>query len=238
MNQHALSHPQPDNLPHLDAWLAGQDVDTRIDWALRYLPGQHVLSSSFGAQAAASLHLLTRHRPDLPIVLVDTGYLFSETYAFVDQLRKRLRLKLHVVRPELSPAWLEARHGRLWEQGVQGLKQYNRITKVEPMQTMLARLGAGTWFAGLRRTQSSTRAHTPFIEHRNGRWKVHPIVDWSDRDIGRYLQHYDLPFHPLWHQGYVSIGDRHTTRPWQPGMRDEDTRFFGVKRECGLHLEV
>ena len=76
------------------------------------------------------------------------------------------------------------------------------------------------------------------LEHRHGRWKVHPIVDWTDRDVGLYLRRYDLPYHPLWDQGYVSIGDTHTTRRWEPGMREEDTRFFGIKRECGLHLDV
>ena len=69
------------------------------------------------------------------------------------------------------------------------------------------------------------------------RWKLHPIADWTDRDVWEYLQRHDLPYHPLWHQGYVSIGDVHTTRPLQPGMNDEDTRFFGLKRECGLHFD-
>ncbi len=48
----------------------------------------------------------------------------------------------------------------------------------------------------------------------------------------------DLPYHPLWEQGYVSIGDFHTTRRWEPGMREEDTRFNGLKRECGIHIDV
>ncbi|KGI78678.1 phosphoadenylyl-sulfate reductase [Oleiagrimonas soli] len=235
MNAPALDR---DDLAGLNAWLRDRDADTRVDWALRTLPGVHVLSSSFGAQAAASLHLLTQHRPRIPVVLIDTGYLFAETYAFVDRLRERLDLNLRVARPALSPTWLEARHGRLWEQGEAGLDRYNRLAKIEPMQRMLAELDAGTWFAGLRRSQSDSRADTPFVERRNGRWKVHPIADWSDRDVGLYLQRHDLPYHPLWDEGYVSIGDVHTTRRWQPGMREEDTRFFGLKRECGLHLDV
>lgn len=240
MNAPALAAAQADpaTLAELNRWLETQGAEERVRWALETLPGPHALSSSFGAQAAASLHLLTSQRPDIPVLLVDTGYLFPETYRFADQLRERLRLNLQIVRPELSPAWLEARHGRLWERGLEGIEQYNRLAKVEPMQRALEALGAGTWIAGLRRSQSQSRQAAPVLEHRNGRWKLHPIADWSDRDIGLYLKRHELPYHPLWDEGYISIGDTHTTRRWEPGMREEDTRFFGLKRECGLHLDV
>ena len=94
-----------------------------------------------------------------------------------------------------------------------------------------------TWIAGLRRSQTAQRAGIEFLELRDGRWKLHPLADWSDRDLGQYLARHDLPFHPLWDPGYASIGDVHTTRPWQPGMRDEDSRFFCLRRECGLHFD-
>jgi phosphoadenosine phosphosulfate reductase len=225
-------------LAELNRWLEARPAAARVAWALEHLAGPQVLSSSFGAQAAVALHLVTRIQPDIPVVLVDTGYLFPETYRFVDDLSARLGLNLQVVRPELSPAWLEARHGRLWEQGLEGIEAYNRIAKVEPLRRALDTLGARTWITGLRRAQASSRAGAPLLAIRDGRWKLNPIVDWSDREVGRYLARHELPWHPLWHQGYVSIGDVHTTRPWQPGMRAEDTRFFGLKRECGIHLEV
>ena len=240
-----MSLPTPDQAAvdarardKLEARLLALSAEQRVDWALEHLPGQHVLSSSFGAQSAVSLHLLTQRLPEMPVVVVDTGYLFPETYRFIDELTERLSLNLHVVRPHLSPAWLQARYGELWNQGREGLDRYNRLAKVEPMQRALVDLGAGTWFAGLRRQQSLSRANAPVLDYRQGRWKVHPIVDWTDRDVGMYLRRYDLPYHPLWDQGYVSIGDTHTTRRWEPGMREEDTRFFGIKRECGLHLDV
>ncbi|KAF1006937.1 MAG: Phosphoadenosine phosphosulfate reductase [Luteibacter sp.] len=221
-----------------EASLASLDARDRIAWALEHLPGAHVLSSSFGAQAAVSLHLAVSLRPDLPVVVVDTGYLFPETYRFIDTLRERLSLNLHVTRAAIGPTWQEARDGRLWEQGSEGLATYNRMRKVEPMRHALDELGAGTWIAGLRRDQSRGRAATPFIQRHEGRWKVHPIADWSDRDVGRYLVAHGLPYHPLWDEGYVSIGDTHTTRRLEPGMDPEDTRFFGWKRECGLHDSV
>ena len=154
----------------------------RVDWALRTLPGEHIVSSSFGAQSAVMLHLMASRKADIPIVVVDTGYLFPETYRFIDELTERLDLNLHVFRPRVSGAWQEARHGRRWEDGVAGIEQYNRENKVEPMERALRQLDVGTWFAGLRRTQSATRSGTPLIESSSGRWKVYPIADWSDRD--------------------------------------------------------
>lgn len=218
--------------------LANLDAGDRVGWALTRLPGPQVLSSSFGVQSAVMLHLLTVRQPDIPVVLVDTGYLFPETYDFIDALTERLDLNLHIVRPLLSPAWLERRYGRLWEQGAEALARYNRLAKVEPMQRKLNELGVQTWFSGLRRSQSRSRENTPFADFHNGRWKVHPLADWSDDDVAAYLRRHDLPYHPLRDQGYVSIGDTHTTRPLQAGMAAEDTRFFGIKRECGLHTEV
>ena len=76
------------------------------------------------------------------------------------------------------------------------------------------------------------------MQQRGPRLKVSPIADWSDRQVWHYLQAHDLPYHPLWHQGYVSIGDFHTTTRWEPGMKAEDTRFFGLKRECGIHEQL
>jgi phosphoadenosine phosphosulfate reductase len=223
-------------LEQLNQWLAARDASERIAWALATLPGEHVLSSSFGAQSAALLHLVTREHNDIPVVLIDTGYLFPETYRFADELTKNLGLNLKVYRPEIGVAWMEARFGKLWEQGIDGINRYNRLRKVEPMQRALGELGARTWIAGLRRSQTQTRSGIELLELRDGRWKFHPIADWTDRDVWNYLQSHNLPFHPLWEQGYISIGDVHTTRAWQPGMREEDTRFFGLKRECGLHF--
>ena len=215
--------------------LASVPAEERIAWIAQGQPGAVVLSSSFGAQSAVMLSLASRVVPGIPVILVDTGFLFPETYRFADELTARLQLNLKVYRPQLSAAWLEARHGRLWEQGVEGLVAYNRLAKVEPMQRALEELGARAWLAGLRRSQASTREALPVVTVQDGRLKVHPIVDWSDRDIHRYLEAQHLPYHPLWDQGYVSIGDIHTSRPLTADLTPEQTRFFGLKRECGLH---
>lgn len=236
-----VSSAKTDALQDLDALNARLErcsAEERVAWALANGPAEAALSSSFGAQSAVALHMLSRQKPDIPVILVDTGYLFPETYRFADELTERLQLNLKVFRPLVSRAWMEARHGRLWEQGVVGIEQYNSLRKVEPMRRALDELNVGTWFTGLRRQQSASRAQTPIVQRRGERFKVSPIADWSDRDVWGYLKAHDLPYHPLWEQGYVSIGDFHTTRRWEPGMREEDTRFFGLKRECGIHEDI
>jgi phosphoadenosine phosphosulfate reductase len=224
-----------ENLDSVNRKLEGLSAEQRVEWALHYLPGNHVMTSSFGIQGALMLHLVTRIQPDIPVVLVDTGYLFPETYDFIDQLADRLRLNLQVFRAQQSPAWQERRYGRLWEQGLSGIELYNRINKVEPLKHALKTHNVGTWFAGLRRQQSESRAELPVARLQEGRFKVHPIIDWHNRDVYRYLQKHGLPYHPLWEKGYVSVGDSHTSRPLELGMREEETRFFGLKRECGIH---
>ena len=212
-------------------------AEARVAWALENLPGEYVLSSSFGIQAALSLHLVNQVRPDIPVILTDTGYLFPETYQFIDELTDKLNLNLKIYRAKESAAWQEARYGKLWEQGVTGIEQYNRLNKVEPMRRALHELEVGTWFSGLRREQSKSRATLPILAVQNGVFKFLPVIDWTNKDVHYYLKDNDLPYHPLWDQGYLSVGDTHTTRKWEPGMSEEETRFFGLKRECGLHEE-
>jgi phosphoadenosine phosphosulfate reductase len=231
------------DIPQIDVQQANQSLESmraeqRVAWALERFPGQIVLSSSFGAQAAVSLHMVTRQQPDIPVVLIDTGYLFPETYEFIEDLTERLSLNLKIYRARLTPVEQEARYGKLWEQGLEGIELYNRLNKVEPMQQALEELNVQAWIAGLRRQQSQSRREMDFVMLRNGRYKIHPIIDWTDRDVYRYLTQHQLPYHPLWHEGYVSIGDTHTTHRLADGMSEEDTRFFGLKRECGLHEHV
>ena len=223
-------------LDELNSALEAFNAKERIIWALRNLPGEQALSSSFGIQSALMLHMMTQIRSDMPIILIDTGYLFDETYQFIDSLQDRLKLNLHCFQPKISAAWQEARQGKLWQQGKQGIDLYNQNHKVEPMQRALKTLGINSWFAGLRREQASSRRALPVLSIQQGRFKIHPVIDWHKRDVHQYLTKHNLPYHPLWEAGYVSVGDRHTSMPLELGMSEEQTRFFGLQRECGLHV--
>ncbi len=229
------TEPDRETIATINRSFEALSVQQRVERAVELLPGAHVLSSSFGAQSAVMLHLVNSVVPGIPVVLIDTGYLFPETYRFVDELTEKLSLNLKIFRSDSSPAWQESRFGKLWNQGLDGIERYNRINKKEPMDRALQELGANTWFSGLRRAQAQTRAHTDPIEFKRGHYKVHPIFDWTDRDVGRYLKENELPYHPLWEKGYLSIGDWHTTRSLDEVSNVDELRFFGLKRECGLH---
>jgi len=207
----------------------------RIEQAVELLPAAHVLSSSFGAQSAVMLHMVNQVVPGIPVILIDTGYLFPETYQFIDELTQKLKLNLKTYRSAASPAWQESRYGKLWDKGIEGIEQYNQMNKKEPMERALNELRAATWFSGLRRAQAKTRENIAPVELKRGRFKVHPLYDWTDRDVGRYLKANGLPYHPLWDKGYLSIGDWHTTRSITEVDSVDQLRFFGLKRECGLH---
>lgn len=222
-------------LDEVNAELETLTPEERVAWAIEHLPGEHALSSSFGIQSAMLLHMVTQVKPDIPVILTDTGYLFDETYRFIDEMTERLNLNLKVYKAEMSPAWQEARYGKRWEQGIEGIEDYNKQNKVEPMQRALTELNIGTWFAGLRREQSRSRADLGVLRIQNGRYKVHPVINWRNKDVYQYLKTHNLPYHPLWDKGYMSVGDWHTSQPLLPGMTEEETRFNGLKRECGLH---
>lgn len=224
-----------ENLSEQSSNLEAKSAEERIRWTLDHFGERIAMTSSFGAQSAVLLHMVTRQRPGIPVILVDTGYLFKETYHFIDRLKEELDLNLRVYRSDLSPAWQEAKWGKLWENGLEGIEQYNQMNKVEPMDRALQELGLDAVFAGIRRQQSSTREKVPVIAAQKGRLKIHPIIDWTDMDVGAYLTAHNLPYHPLWEEGYVSIGDWHTSHKLTDGMSPEDTRFFGLKRECGLN---
>jgi len=231
MNSSAALELPVDELGRLESASAVE----RVRWARERFGERLVLSTSFGVQSAVMLHLVTRQLPGIPVVFIDTGYLFPETYRFAEELAERLDLNLRIYHPLKSAAHQEAVYGKLWEQGLEGLDRYNRMNKVEPMNRAVKELGASAWLSGLRRDQASSRERRAAVELQNKVFKVYPIIDWTDREIYRYLTENNLPYHPLWDEGYVSVGDWHSSSKLGAGMAPEETRFGGLKRECGLH---
>lgn len=197
-----------------------------------------VATTSFGIQAVVMLHLIHENAPEIPVVFIDTGYLFKETYQYIDEVTKRFpKLDLRVYQPAITAARMEALYGKLWEQGREGNDRYGIITKVEPMDRALKDIGGDVWLSGVRRSQSKTRASRSFAEQQKKTLKIYPILDWADAQVSIYTSQNDLPPHPLAAQGYVTMGDWHSTSPVVEGQDAEGTRFNGEKYECGLHLD-
>ena len=218
--------------------MADADSSAVVQWSADTFGNGLIMSTSFGIQSAVMLHLVTSVVPDIPVIWVDTGYLPVETYRFADELTRRLRLNLKVYQASMSPARMEALLGKLWDRkDVDSLNQYDQIRKVEPMQRALQELKATAWLAGLRAGQTSHRQSLGTVGQQMGLYKILPILHWHSRDIYNYLQAHDLPYHPMFDQGYVTVGDWHSSRPLTASDDDErDTRFHGLKQECGLHL--
>ena len=217
--------------------LEKKSADQRIDWAIQNFSQNIFMSTSFGIQSAVMLHIITQKIPHIPIVFIDTGYLFPETYEFAETLSKRLKLEVLTFKSLVEPKQQELKYGKLWEQGIEGLNKYNKLNKIEPMKRAIKELNKKAWFAGIRREQSQSREEKPVVEIQNNITKIYPIIDWDDKKIDIYLKKNNLPYHPLWNKGYVSVGDWHSSKPLTSNMKPEETRFNGIKRECGLHLD-
>ncbi len=202
-------------------------------------PGAVALSS-FGIQSGVLLHMISEKAPETPIVMVDTGYLFPETYRYAEELKTLLGLNLHVATSSTSPAKMEALYGKLWQSDELSAHQlYGRMRKVDPANEILQRLDARIVISGLRASQTSARSKMDQVGFHEGRLKVFPMLRMTDEEVQDYLNVYDLPRHPLESKGYVSVGDWHSSRPLEQHESSEDarkTRFGGKFEECGLHL--
>ena len=223
------------------ALLGSMGAADRLRWALDTFGDGLVITTSFGIQSAVLLHLVSQLMAargcTIPVVWVDTGYLPPETYRYAQQLSQRLGLAPHVAQAELSPARMEALHGRLWETGdVQDLELYHRLRKVEPLDRALTSLAASCWASGVRGNQTDHRRSMTVLDTVRQRWSLRPLLTWSNRDVYYYMQEHDLPQHPLFEQGYSTVGDWHSSAPDDGSVSGRATRFGGLKQECGIHL--
>jgi phosphoadenosine phosphosulfate reductase len=213
----------------------------RLAWAQRCFGDGFALTTSFGIQAAVLLHMVSRLAEQtglrVPLIWVDTGYLPAETYRYADRLCRLLRLEPLAAQALLSPARMEALHGRLWETGrVEDLELYHRIRKVEPLDRAFRDLGVTCWASGVRGNQTDhRRAMTPLDPVRQ-RWSLRPLLSWNKRDVYYYMEEHRLPQHPLFEQGYSTVGDWHSSAPDSGDQSGRATRFGGLKQECGIHL--
>ncbi len=220
----------------LSAALEPKRAGERLRFLYEQLGDRLVASTSFGLQAAIMLHLIKEHAPKIPVVFIDTGFLFPETYQYAEQLTQQLDLDLRIYQPSVSAARMQALWGNLWEQSQDGADRYGLITKIEPMNRALREIGADVWLSGLRRSHSSTRVDRPYVEQQKRTVKAYPILDWADAQVDLYFHQNSLPRHPLAAHGYATMGDWHSTRPVENGDV-EASRFNGEKFECGLHLD-
>lgn len=232
---------EPVDLEAARTLLTPVSAQERLAWAQSAFGPGFALTTSFGIQSAVLLHMVSelaqRSGQPVQVIWVDTGYLPPETYHYADQLSERLNLSVHVAQGALSPAHMEARHGRLWESGEVGdLELYHHLRKVEPLDRAFQDLQVCCWASGVRGSQTDLRRAMQTLDPVRGLWSLRPLLSWTKRDVYYYMQEHALPQHPLFEQGYSTVGDWHSSGPDDGGISGRATRFGGLKQECGIHL--
>jgi phosphoadenosine phosphosulfate reductase len=125
----------------------------------------------------------------------------------------------------------------LWESGsLEDLDFYNRLRKVEPLDRAFQDLGVRCWASGVRGGQTDHRRSMVPLEAVRGLWSLRPLLSWSRKDVFYYMEQHGLPQHPLFEQGYSTVGDWHSSGPDDGSASGRATRFGGLKQECGIHL--
>jgi phosphoadenosine phosphosulfate reductase len=199
-------------------------------------PSAACVTCSFQTECMALVDLVIAHYPNIPVLFLETGYHFPETYAYRDRMTERLHLNLVNLASKQTVAQQESQFGILYQDAPD---RCCGMRKVEPLFRGLD--DYGVWFTALRREQSPTRANLQPVDHfrlPTGKQllKVSPLADWTNADVWAYLKRREIPVLPLYHQGYTSIGCAPcTTLPADPeNMRSG--RWAGKKLECGIHI--
>jgi phosphoadenosine phosphosulfate reductase len=223
----------------LDLDAANRELETAtpeeiLAWTWRHFQPDVILTCSFQHDGVVLAHMLHVIAPEARVVFINTGFHFPETLAYRDEVVRTIGLQNFVeLHPVMPRAEFAERHG---------LDLYARdpdlccqINKVEPLRRYLP--GVRAWVNGRRRDQGATRQDIRVIEaYQDGLHKVNPLASWSARDTFYYLERLGLPMHPLFEQGYASIGCAPCTRPVLPGEEERSGRWAGQnKTECGIH---
>ncbi len=215
------------------------NAEQRLEWAYEQFGSNFVATTSFGIQSCVLLHMIKviGSNGNIPVIWVDTGYLPSETYSYAETISELLNLNLKIVQSPVSPARMEAIHGRLWEtKSSKDLEKYHLIRKVMPLDQALEDLNAHCWASGVRGNQTDHRKSMHVIDAIRGKLSLRPLLNWNQKDVFYYMEENKLPQHPLFEKGYSTVGDWHSSGPDIGETKGRDTRFSGLKQECGIHM--
>jgi phosphoadenosine phosphosulfate reductase len=195
------------------------------------------VTSSFQAEDMVVLHMVLASLPRVPVIFLDTGYHFRETYDYRDRLSREWDLNLINVLPELTVAEQESRFGILNQTAPD---RCCGMRKVGPLFAALE--SYGVWFTGMRREQAKSRANLRLVDQfklPTGKHlaKISPLAEWSTRDVWHYAEEHHIPLLPLYDKGYTSIGcEPCTSLPFDPND-PRSGRWAGRKQECGIHIQ-
>ncbi len=219
-------------------------VDAKLDQVratlARELPGDHdaCITCSFQAEDVLLTKLALDIDARIPVLFLDTGYHFAETYAYRDRIAREWQLNLINLLPEKTVPEQEAEHGLLYQ------SEPNQCCKLRKVEPLFKAVGSyRVWLTGMRREQAKSRAAleeaAPFTLPGGLQvLKLAPLASWSTRDVWYACEKLAIPLLPLYEQGYSSIGcEPCTTLPLDPND-PRSGRWAGRKVECGIHIEA
>jgi phosphoadenosine phosphosulfate reductase len=202
--------------------------------------GPAALASSLSAEDMVLADLIGRERLPIDIFVLDTGRLHGDTLDLVGRIEQRYGIAVRMYRPQPQAVNEYIVHfGRdAFYGSVELRRQCCAIRKVEPLQRALA--GKQAWISGMRREQSALRSDIAIEEfdQTHKLMKFNPLADWSETEVWDYIGGYEVPYNPLYDQGYRSIGCAPCTRPVVAGEDARAGRWWwepNEKKECGLH---
>jgi phosphoadenosine phosphosulfate reductase len=221
--------------------LRAADPEKIVSWAKAQFAPDLVMSSSFGAESALLIHMVTRIMPRIKIVWVNTGFLFPETHTFMEQLRHRFDLNVWIYRTRNDPMTYLRNAGETNPSERNDPDACCAANKNEPFERAMRELKPKAWLRGVRRDQTDVRSRNRFVDwsRRFNCFAISPLLNWTSRDIYNYMKRHNLPYHPLYEKGYASIGcsPLSCTRPVQAGEDARAGRWNGTgKVECGINL--
>ena len=199
--------------------------------------GPAAVTCSFQTECMALVDLVIAHQPGVPVLFLETGYHFPETYAYRDRMTEQMHLNLVNLAAKTSVAEQESQFGILNQTAPD---RCCAIRKVEPLFRGLG--DYAVWFTALRREQSPTRANLQALDRfklpsGHQLLKVSPLADWTNADVWAYLKRRGIPVLPLYGQGYTSIGCAPCTTPPIDPDNPRSGRWSGHKLECGIHIQ-
>jgi len=210
-----------------------------LDWVMDNLYPDVAMTTSFQASGIVLIDFIRKIEKNFPIYFIDTGYHFPETLEFRDRLIREWELNVITIKAEEDPYKLETEEGDFLKEVLDNCCQQN---KVEPLNSLKKKLDVSAWISAVRRDQSPNRANFDmFMLDKAGYIRIHPLIRWDSRRIWKQIFSQKLPFHPLYDQGYTSIGcfpPSCTTRSIS-GDQERSGRWANSgKTECGLHLDL
>jgi len=229
---------QPELINKYNQELIDMKPQEMLTWGYKKFENQFAITTSFGIQSSVLLNMVSKLclQRKIKIFWIDTGYLPPETYQYAEKLMEDLSLEVEVLQSKLSSARMEAIYGKLWETNkVSDLDKYHELRKIKPLENGLEKHNIYCWASGVRAGQTENRNKMRFVDIIRKRLSLRPLLNWTNKDIFYYMKENNLPDHPLFSKGYSTVGDWHSSTPDSIQTKGRNTRFGGIKQECGIH---